>query len=424
MSNNNMNNKRNPFVEAILKPMEEEIKNAHDEIDNCEKNGVRYVNTTHEEFTKMMRERHRDNAFDFNLSALKVTEYKCDLGPGPDDASKDWGAIYLFPHYLIKSPKYRIEPDIEDTDLVDITYICTYNELLTVLIDKKDMSCIGFRRFILDTLDNMLYTVNGCMIPKTRDPENYLSYRQLMTMICFINKYNKYLRILPYRFKNVLVHILGDNECRYRRYAIATIAENGKEVRSNTMNTHLVEKSTVNKTANYEYRDDYRDDNPKYKYEAAMNFTKMSDKIDYEIASHDTFTADLITYYDGNLRKLVKEFNEKADEVGIEEAWKKKVGFIILKYIDYIAEFNSEDMKPIKLYVNAYKRLCFTDRVKKSEILDNFGIMNALTGNLPTPEANTDYKYNPNDFKVEDDSDYITEPGSMIIIYDNKNLED
>lgn len=237
MSNNNMNNEINPFVEAIMKPMEEEIKNAHDEIDNCEKNGVRYVNTTHKEFTNMMYGRHQDSPI-FNLSTRKVTEYKCDLGPGPDDASKDWGAIYLFPHYLIESPKYRIEPDIQDTDLVDITYICTYNELITVLIDKKDMSCPGFRRFILDTLDNMLYTVNGCKIPKTRDPENYLSYRQLMTMICFINKYNKYLSILPYEFKNVLVHILGDNECRYRRYAIATIAENSK-VRGDVMNNHL-----------------------------------------------------------------------------------------------------------------------------------------------------------------------------------------
>ena len=416
MSNNNMNNERNPFVEAIMKPMEEEIKNAHDEIDNCEKNGVRYVNTTHKEFINMMYGRRCHDLPNFNLSTRKVTEYKCDLGPGPDDASKDWGAIYLFPHYLIESPKYRIEPDIQDTDLVDITYICTYNELLTVLIDKKDMSCSGFRRFVLDTLDNMLHTVNGCKIPKTRDPENYLSYRQLMTMICFINKYNEYLHILPYRFKNVLVHIFGDNECRYRRYAIATIAENGK-VRGDVMNNHLAVKSTAKKTANY----DYRNDNPNYKYEEAMNFTKMSDKIDYEIASHDTFTADLITYYDSNLRKLVKEFNEKADEVGIEEAWKTKVGFIILKYIDYIAEFKTEDMKPIKLYVNAYKRLCFTDRVKKSEILDNFG---TFAGTLPTPKQNEDYKYNPDDFKVEDDSDYITEPGSMIIIFNNKNLED
>lgn len=163
--------------------------------------------------------------------------------------------------------------------------------------------------------------------------------------------------------------------------------------------------------------DDYRNGNPRYKYEAGMNFTKMSDKIDYEIASHDTFTADLITYHDGNLRKLVEEFNEKADEVGIEEAWKRKVGFIILKYIDYIGEFKTEDMNPIKLYVDAYKHLCFTNRVKKSDI-SALGFVN-----LPTPKVNTDYKYNPDDFKVEDDSDYITEPGDTIIIYNNKNLE-
>lgn len=401
MRNNNMNN-----------------GNHKEEIHNCENNGVRYVNTTHKTFTNMMYGRHHDFP-NFNLSTRKVTEYKCDIGPAPDDASKDWGAIYLFPHYLIESHDYIIEPDINDTDLVDITDICAYNELITVLIDKKDMSCPGFRRFILDTLDNMLHTVNSCDIPKTRDPENYLSYRQLMTMICFINKYNKYLSILPYEFKNVLVHSIGD-ECCYRRYAIATIVENGK-VFGDIMNANHVEKSTAKKNADADY--DYRNDNPEYKYDVAMNFiTKMSNKIDYKIASHDAFKDDLITNYNYNLRKLVKEFNEKADEIGIEKAWKTKVGFIILKYIDYIAEFRTEDVKPIKLYINEHKRLCFTDRVKKSEILDNFGTF-VFNGTLPTKQ-NADYKYNPYDFKVEDDSDYITEPGSMIIIFNVNNLED
>lgn len=385
-----------------------------------ENNGVRYVNTTHKTFTNMMY--GRCCAFpNFNLSTRKVTEYKCDLGPAPDDASKDWGAIYLFPHYLIESHDY-IEPDINDTDLVDITDICSYNELLTVLIDKNDMSCPGFKRFILDTLNNMLYSVNACMIPTTIDPERYLSYRQLMVMVQFINKYNKYLDILPYRFKYVLVHILDDNndECGYYyRYNIATIAENG-EVIGDIMNCHLVEKSEVGKTSDY----DYRNDNLEYKYDVAMNFiTKMSDKIDYKIASHDAFKDDLIAHYDYNLRKLVKEFNEKADEIGIEKAWKTKVGFIILKYIDYIAEFRTEDVKPIKLYINEHKRLCFTDRVKKSEISDNFGTF-VFNGTLPTKQNAEDYKYNPYDFKVEDDSDYITEPGSMIIIFNVNNLED
>lgn len=99
-----------------------------------------------------------------------------------------------------------------------------------------------------------------------------------------------------------------------------------------------------------------------------------------------------------------------------------KVGFIILKYIDYIAEFRTEDVKPIKLYINEHKRLCFTDKVKKSEISDNFGTF-VFNGTLPIKQ-NANYKYNPYDFKVEDDSDYITEPGSMIIIFNVNNLED
>lgn len=391
MNNNNSNyHYENPFVEAIMKPMM----------------GVRYVNTTHEEFIKMMNERHQDIP-DFNLSTRKVDEYKCDLGPAPDDASKDWGAIYLFPHYLICSPM-NIEPDIKDTDLVDITYFCTYNEQTIVLIDKKDMNCPGFRRFVFDTLDNILHTVNGCMIPKTRDPENYLSYRQLMAMIRFVNKYNTHLHIFPsYSFKYVLVHTFSSNGC-YHRYAIATIDENGNNIVAvaNNPTTKSTAKSTAKK----------KSANSKSKHkEAFANFEKISDMIDYEITNHDTFANDLITDYEDNLKKLAKEFNKKVDEVGIEEAWKTKVGFIILKYIDYIGEFKTEDMKPIKLYIDAHKHLCFTNKVKAYEI-SGFS--------LPTPQANPDYKYNPDDFEVEDDSDYITNPGDMIIIFNNKNLEE
>ena len=186
--------------------------------------------------------------------------------------------------------------------------------------------------------------------------------------------------------------------------------------KSNNMNNER-NNQFVKEEANMKPMYNHRNDNPEYEYEVAMNFiVKMSDKIDYKIAIHEVFKDGLITNYNYNLRKLVKEFNEKADEIGIEKAWKTKVGFIILKYIDYIAQFKTEDVKPIKLYINEHKRLCFTDRVKKSEIpFFNLG--------ETTPKPN-DYKYNPDDFKVEDDSDYITEPGSMIIIYNNKNLED
>lgn len=342
---NNMNNERNPFVEAFMKPMEEEIKKAYDEIDNCEKNGVRYVNTTHKEFIKLMSERHQDTP-NFNLSTRKVTEYKCDLGPGPDDASKDWGAIYLFPHYLIESPKYRIEPDIQDTDLVDITYICTYNELITVLIDKEDMSCPGFRRFILDTLDNMLHTVNGCKIPKTRDPENYVSYRQLMTMICFINKYNEYLRILPYRFKTVLVHIIGDNdERKYRVYAIVIIPDTvirGK---------NIAEKIMDNKENqdNIKYAMDY--DGDTIVNQADDYFTNMIKKTftDTDKRSFD----DSCRNWKHMLRTMVNIVNnEIKNGCPIANVWDtesgktlKNLADFIFENAQYIAELTKEDVE-------------------------------------------------------------------------------
>jgi hypothetical protein len=389
--------------------------------------GVEYVNTTHEEYVNRFTKNGTLSTLrPFDVTCKKVDKYTCSLTPHPDcfkphvdekDKNKKYGVIYYFPHYIIKSD-YRIEPDVIDTDMVDITHICSYPDDIIVLINKKDMNCNGFKRYILDTKADMLSCLNKLKIEFNEDPEKFAAYRQMMTMVQFINKYNKYICISPNKdSKWTLVHTLNsiDNGRKdYREYCIV-IFDGIK-----TMNTDVRIKnpSVLNNEV-----ENYRNDNPEYKYDVEMNFiTKMSDKIDYKIASHDAFKDDLITNTNYNLRKLVKEFNEKADEIGIEKAWKAKVGFIILKYIDYIAEFRTEDVKPIKLYINEHKRLCFTDRVKKSEISDNFGTF-VFNGTLPTKQ-NVDYKYNPYDFKVKDDSDYITEPGSMIIIFNVNNLED
>lgn len=416
MSNNNMNNERNPFVEAI-KPAEKEILG-----------GVEYVNTTHEEYVNRFTKNGTLSTLrPFDVTCKKVDKYTCSLTPHPDcfkphvdekDKNKKYGVIYYFPHYIIKSD-YRIEPDVIDTDMVDITHICSYPDDIIVLINKKDMNCIGFKRYILDTKADMLSCLNKLKIKFNEDPEKFAAYRKMMTMVQFINKYNKYICISPNKdSKWTLVHTLNsiDNGGKdYREYCIVIF----DGIKTMNTNVRIKNPSVLNNEV-----ENYRNDNPEYKYDVAMNFiTKMSDKIDYKIASHDAFKDDLITNYNYNLRKLVKEFNEKADEIGIEKAWKTKVGFIILKYIDYIAEFRTEDVKSIKLYINEHKRLCFTDRVKKSEISDNFGTF-VFNGTLPTKQNAEDYKYNPYDFKVEDDSDYITEPGSMIIIFNVNNLED
>jgi len=421
--------------------------------------GVEYVNTTHEEYVnRYIKNGTLSTLRPFDATCEKVDKYTCSLTPHPDcfkphvdekDKDKKYGVIYYFPHYLIKSD-YRIEPDVINTDMVDITHICSYPDDTIVLINKKDMNCNGFKRYILDTKADMLSCLNKLKIKFNEDPEKFVAYRQMVTMIQFINKYNKYIYISPNEdSKWILVHTLHsiDNGRKdYREYCIVisdgikamntdvriknpSVLNNKDEATLKIKPEFIFDKpvmTTEKKPYISSYLiavEDYRNDNPEYKYDVEMDLiTKMSDKIDYKIASHDAFKDDLITNYNYNLRKLVKEFNEKADEIGIEKAWKTKVGFIILKYIDYIAEFRTEDMKPIKLYINEHKRLCFTDKVKKSEISDNFGTF-VFNGTLPTPK-NADYKYNPDNFKVEDDSDYITEPGSMIIIFNVNNLED
>lgn len=196
--------------------------------------GVEYVNTTHEDY--MMRYIKDGTLRPFDVSGEKVEKYTRSLVPHPDycfkphvdekDKDKKYGVIYYFPHYIIKSD-CRIEPDVIDTDMVDITHICDYPDDTIVLINKEDMNCNGFKRYILDTRADMLSCLNKLKIKFSEDPERFTAYRQMMTMVQFINKYNKYIHISPNNdTKWVLVHTLHsiDNGGRkYREYRIVTL---------------------------------------------------------------------------------------------------------------------------------------------------------------------------------------------------------
>ena len=348
---NNMNNERNPFVEAFMKPMEEEIKKAYDEIDNYEKNGVRYVNTTHKEFIKLLSERYQDNTPNFNLSTQKVDEYLCDLGPAPDDANKDWGCVYQFPHYLIHSPIYRIEPDMDD-DMVDITPICSYNENTTVLISKKDMSKPGFKRFVLDSCDSIIALLNSLKIPVTKDPEKVAAYCQMMTMIQFINRYNKYIHIFHYNFKDVLVHSLDHD---YRVYRIVTIPEDGTVKRYGGMsyfdnlNEKIVEKKNVDEEGPLK-------EHVKRLSRARFIRSMMKDK-----NLKQALCADWPKYLEG----LIDLFNgEIKDGCPIKNAWSTPIGKIIKEFVDfiydnaaYICELRQEEDVTFTIKVNKQYQL-------------------------------------------------------------------
>lgn len=347
---NNMNNERNPFVEAFMKPMEEEIKKAYDEIDNCEKNGVRYVNTTHDEFSTMMRDKKESHIF--NLSTQKVDEYRCDLGPAPDDANKDWGCVYQFPHYLIHSPIHRIEPDMDD-DMVDITPICTYNENTTVLINKEDMSNPGFKRFILDSCDSIIALLNSLKIPVTKDTKNVEAYKQMMTMIQFINRNNKYIHIFHYNFKYVLVHSLDQD---YRVYKSAIIPEDGT-VRGNdvmsyydkNLNEKIVEKKNVDEEGPIK-------EHVKRLSRARFIRSMMKDK-----NLKQALCADWPKYLEG----LIDLFNgEIKDGCPIKNAWSAPIGKIIKEFVDfiydnaaYICELRQEEDVAFTIKVNKQYQL-------------------------------------------------------------------
>ena len=308
-------------------------------------NGVRYVNTTHDEFITMMSDKHKESLI-FNLSTQKVDEYLCDLGPAPDDADKDWGCVYQFPHYLIHSPVYRIEPDMDD-DMVDITPICSYNENATVLISKKDMSKPGFKRFILDSCDSIIALLNSLKIPVTKDPENVAAYRQMMTMIQFINRYNKYMHIFHYNFKDVLVHSLDHD---YRVYRIATIPEDGT-IRGNdvmsyydkNLNEKIVEKKNVDvindkdnnsiyptsaKPVDVDIDEDRLKEHVKRLSRARFIRSMMKDE-----NLKQKLCADWPKYLGG----LIDLFNDEIkDGCPIKNAWDTPIGKIIKEFVDFI----------------------------------------------------------------------------------------
>lgn len=365
-------------------------------------NGVRYVNTTHDEFITRMSDMHKESLI-FNLSTQKVDEYLCDLGPAPDDANKDWGCVYQFPHYLIHSPVYRIEPDMDD-DMVDITPICSYNENATVLINKKDMSKPGFKRFILDSCDSIIVLLNSLKIPVTKDPEKVAAYCQMMTMIQFINRYNKYMHIFHYNFKDVLVHSLDHD---YRVYRIATIPEDGT-IRGNDVISYY--DKNLNKKVVQKVVDTINDidDNSIYPTSAKPVPVVVDEEDENKLKEHikrlsrarfirgmmedknlkQTLCADWPKYLEG----LIDLFNgEIKDGCPIKNAWNTTIGKIIKEFVDfiynnaaYICELRQEkdvtftikvnEQYQLELMVGVYEEDDEDDEVYYAEPGDKLGI--------------------------------------------------
>ena len=372
-------------------------------------NGVRYVNTTHDEFITMMRDKKKKGLpVFFNLSTQKVDEYLCDLGPAPDDANKDWGCVYQFPHYLIYSPIYRIEPDMDD-DMVDITPICAYNENTTVLISKKDMSKPGFKRFILDSCDSIIALLNGLKIPVTKDPENVAAYRQMMTMIQFINRYNKYIHIFNnYNFKDVLVHSLDHN---YRVYRIAIIPEDGSIRGDETISYYdeNLNEKIVNKNVDVINDKDDASVYPTTKQPIAVDMDEDKLKEHVKRLSRARFIRSMMK--DENLKQklcadwpkylegLIDLFNDEIkDGCPIKNAWDTSIGKIIKEFVDFIYDNAAYICK-----LRQEEDITFTIKVNKQCQLE------LLIG-----------VYEEDD----DEETYYTEPGNKIGIYSHNPIDE
>jgi len=366
--------------------------NNENEINSKEIYGVEYVNTTHEDYVMSYV---KDAALrPFDVTGQKVNEYTRSLTPHPDcfkqhvdekDRGKKYGAIYYFPHYIIKSDT-RIEPDVMDADMVDITHICDYPDDIIVLIDKKDMSCKGFNRYILDTKSDMLICLNKLKIKFSEDPERFTAYRQMVTMVKFINKYNKYIHLLPDNdVKWVLVHTLNyiDNgdEKKYREYRIVTlnipsnvttdIRIKNPSVLNNNAENPLIKDDVCN-TERFKAFVNKSNDERKYcslQYiEDVIDMIENDDELDKEI---------IIKLWKIVLKNLIRAFNRKRKEDwNIENIWESNYGKALNMFIEFICN-NNKFVKELtgkyarfSIKVNDNRTLNLTIKYERGEELD------------------------------------------------------
>lgn len=116
---------------------------------------------------------------------------KVNIYTGDVDEQLNNGVVYYFTHYLIHLGPYS--HNINSFGYDEITFITEYNEDLIVLIKRSDMSQKGFNLFLSDRLISNMRSINKIKIKASEKLENYKMYRDLCTLISFINKYNSNL---------------------------------------------------------------------------------------------------------------------------------------------------------------------------------------------------------------------------------------
>ena len=285
------------------------------------------MNNENEKENAIMENKNNTNAgvdIRSGLSTKKMLDYRCEGGD----------AYYNFPHYLIHSKNHLIQCD-SDT-LIDITAITSYNEKVTVLIKRSDLNVPGFKLFINDRLTASLNCINKMKIRNSEDIERYACYRELRTLVDFINKYK-----INWMVKDGEISIVHTIDERYKHFAIVEFYDDGSEceyealTEDDVCNTERF-KAFVNKS------NDVRKCYSLQYIEDVMDMIENDNEIDKEI---------IVKTWKIVLKNLIRAFNRKIKEGwDIKNVWESNYG----KVIDMLAEFICNSNKFVKELTGEY----------------------------------------------------------------------
>ena len=125
--------------------------------------------------------------------AAHLVAYTCDLDFGVNNEHPESyeGVVYYFDHWVICTPGIISQPctDIRE-DWVQATYLLEYKEDMQVLMRKKDLNQIGFRLYLTERIKNTINFLNRSNFPASHNLEDIKAYRDIATMLSFINKYD------------------------------------------------------------------------------------------------------------------------------------------------------------------------------------------------------------------------------------------
>ena len=125
--------------------------------------------------------------------AAHLVAYTCDLDFGVNNEHPESyeGVVYYFDHWVICTPGIISQPctDIR-VDWVQATYLFEYREDMQVLMRKKDLNQIGFRLYLTERIKNTINFLNKSNFPASHNLEDIKAYRDIATMLSFINTYD------------------------------------------------------------------------------------------------------------------------------------------------------------------------------------------------------------------------------------------